>query len=150
MMNIIYWKAIALFMTGHALSWFQLNSHMVFDWWKGKEYLAVLVFGVPAGFMFLFGRSPCYSFGPTPFWNCISGKWTWKPWKHDATEKLSQYGFPAKPLCWEICITITRLPPLPPTSLRFEYLKMSVIVYVGRISHRCSSILRRSNDFHSF
>ncbi len=42
MMNIIYWKAIALFMTGHALSWFQLNSHMVFDWWKGKEYLAVL------------------------------------------------------------------------------------------------------------
>ena len=36
MMNMIYWKAIALFMTGHALSWFQLNS-------------------VPAGFMFLFG-----------------------------------------------------------------------------------------------
>ena len=55
MMNVIYWKAMALFMTGHALSWFQLNSHMVFDWWKGKEYLAVLVFGVPAGFMFLFG-----------------------------------------------------------------------------------------------
>ena len=55
MMNMVYWKAMALFMTGHALSWFQLNSHMVFEWWKGKEYLAVLVFGVPAGFMFLFG-----------------------------------------------------------------------------------------------
>lgn len=55
MMNLIYWKAMAFFMTGHALSWFQLNSHMVFDWWRGKEYLAVLVFGIPAGFMFLFG-----------------------------------------------------------------------------------------------
>ena len=55
MMNMAYWKAIVFFMTGHALVWFQLNSHTVFDSWKGKEYLAVLIFGIPAGFMFLFG-----------------------------------------------------------------------------------------------
>ena len=45
MMNMAYWKAIVFFMTGHALVWFQLNSHTVFDSWKGfLEYQLALCF----------------------------------------------------------------------------------------------------------
>jgi len=55
MMNLIYWKAFGLFMIGHTFTWFQLNAHHINDWWKGKEFLAIFVFGIPASFMFLKG-----------------------------------------------------------------------------------------------
>ena len=50
-----YMKAMALFMIGHSLTWFQLNSHIAFEWWKGKEILSALVFGLPASLLFLVG-----------------------------------------------------------------------------------------------
>ena len=55
MTNIIYWKAIGFFVLAHIFVWFQLNSHLVFDWWKGKGVLAVFVYGMPAGLLFLAG-----------------------------------------------------------------------------------------------
>ena len=55
MLNMIYWKAIGLFMAGHTFTWFQLNIHFLFDWWKGKGLLAVVAFGIPAGLLFLAG-----------------------------------------------------------------------------------------------
>ena len=55
MLNIALWKAISLFMLGHTAMWFQLNSHLVFQWWKGKEELAVFAFGVPGSLLFLAG-----------------------------------------------------------------------------------------------
>ena len=55
MTNIIYWKAIGFFMVAHIFVWFQLNSHLVFDWWKGKGVLAVFVYGMPDGLLFLTG-----------------------------------------------------------------------------------------------
>ena len=55
MLNIALWKAISLFMLGHTAMWFQLNSHLVFQWWKGKEVLAVFAFGVPGSLLFLAG-----------------------------------------------------------------------------------------------
>lgn len=55
MYNVIYWKAFALFCLGHMFSWLQLNAGLVFDWWKGKEYIAIGFFGVPASILFLIG-----------------------------------------------------------------------------------------------
>ena len=41
-----------LFIVAQSRSWFQLNLQFLYDWWKNKGFLAVLVFGIPCGLCF--------------------------------------------------------------------------------------------------
>ena len=50
-----------LFFIGHLLSWFQNNSQFVWDWWKARPILAVLVYGLPTGLCFLYGVKLAYA-----------------------------------------------------------------------------------------
>ena len=43
------------FIMGQALVWFQLNSQFVWEWWQGRPFSAVFMFGVPASFCFWYG-----------------------------------------------------------------------------------------------
>tara|TARA_Y100000310_G_C20622610_1_gene784174 strand:+ start:1108 stop:1455 length:348 start_codon:yes stop_codon:yes gene_type:complete len=44
-----------LFFIGNIIIWYQVNSQFVWKWWENKSILAVLAFGIPAGFCFYYG-----------------------------------------------------------------------------------------------
>ena len=51
--------ACAIFFVAQIMSWFQLNSQFVWDFWKGRPVLAVIVYGVPCGLSFWYGWRLC-------------------------------------------------------------------------------------------
>jgi hypothetical protein len=53
--------ACALFATGQCLAWFQLNSQFVWDWWRDRAFIAVMLYGLPAGLCFLYGVKIAYA-----------------------------------------------------------------------------------------
>ena len=44
-----------LFFTGHVLTWFQVNSQFIWQWWKERPLVSILVFSYPIAFMFYYG-----------------------------------------------------------------------------------------------
>ena len=44
-----------LYVAGHTLAWFQLNSQFVWEWWRNHPFLTVLIYSVPMGLCFLVG-----------------------------------------------------------------------------------------------
>ena len=52
--------ACALFVIGQTLVWFQLNSQFVWDWWKGRPFLATALYSIPAGLCFWLGVKLAY------------------------------------------------------------------------------------------
>jgi hypothetical protein len=52
--------ACTLFAIGQTLVWFQLNSQFVWDWWKDKPLIAVVLFSIPAGLCFWYGIKFAY------------------------------------------------------------------------------------------
>jgi len=46
---------ISLFILGHVLAWFQLNSQFVWTWARDHPYLMVAAYALPIGVCFLFG-----------------------------------------------------------------------------------------------
>ena len=53
--------ALACFVTGHALAWFQLNSQFIWDYWRDKPLLAILIYSVPVGLLFWMGAKYTYA-----------------------------------------------------------------------------------------
>jgi len=58
-MDIQFWKklglAFILMFTAHTLSWFQMNSQFIWQWWKERPMLSILIFSYPIAFLFYFG-----------------------------------------------------------------------------------------------
>lgn len=52
--------ACALFAIGQSLAWFQINSQFVWEWWRQKPVLAVILYGIPTGLCFLYGVRIAY------------------------------------------------------------------------------------------
>jgi hypothetical protein len=46
---------MGLFIVGHLLAWFQLNSQFVWGWWREHPVITVAVYALPIGLCFLFG-----------------------------------------------------------------------------------------------
>ena len=44
-----------LFVIGHILAWFQLNSQFVWQWWQKHPIFTVALYAVPTGLCFLMG-----------------------------------------------------------------------------------------------
>jgi len=49
------WAGIGLFIVGHTLAWFQLNSQFVWEWWRQHPWLTVAIYSIPVGMCFLTG-----------------------------------------------------------------------------------------------
>jgi hypothetical protein len=46
---------VALFTMGHISAWFQFNSQFIWDWWKERQMLSVLIYSLPTSFFFILG-----------------------------------------------------------------------------------------------
>jgi len=46
---------ILLYVLGHFLIWFQLNSQFKWEYWQDREFLSTLIFAIPASLCFIFG-----------------------------------------------------------------------------------------------
>ena len=44
--------AMCLYVLGHTFAWFQLNSQFVWEWWKDRPFLTVMIYSVPVGLCF--------------------------------------------------------------------------------------------------
>jgi len=53
--------ALTLFAVGQTMAWFQLNSQFVWDWWRDRPLLAVLLYGIPTGLCFFYGVRIAYA-----------------------------------------------------------------------------------------
>ena len=53
--------ACCLFALGQTLAWFQINSQFVWEWWRDKPIVAVLLYGLPTGLCFLYGVKLAYA-----------------------------------------------------------------------------------------
>lgn len=58
-MTIKLAAGICLYILGHVLAWFQLNSQFVWDWAKNTPFLSVLIYSIPVGVCFLYGTKFC-------------------------------------------------------------------------------------------
>ncbi|MAI58233.1 MAG: hypothetical protein CML56_04535 [Rhodobacteraceae bacterium] len=58
-MTVKLFAGICLYILGHVLAWFQLNSQFVWDWAKTTPMLSVLVYSIPVGICFLYGTKFC-------------------------------------------------------------------------------------------
>ena len=47
--------AALLFIGGHICAWFQFNSQFVWESWKNKQVLSVLIYSLPVSFFFIMG-----------------------------------------------------------------------------------------------
>ena len=52
-LKLIY--GMLLFIAGHTLAWFQLNSQFVWDWWREHPILTIAIYSIPVGLCFLYG-----------------------------------------------------------------------------------------------
>ena len=50
-----------LFALGQTLAWFQINSQFVWEWWKTRPLLAVLLYSPPIGICFWYGVKIAYA-----------------------------------------------------------------------------------------
>ena len=69
--------ACLLFTIGQLFGWFHLNSQFVWEWWKDKPLLALMVFSFPAGLCFWVGIQMAYAemgevWGPRFLIFCLS------------------------------------------------------------------------------
>ena len=46
---------VILFTIGNILAWFQFNSQFVWDWWKDKPFVTVLIYAIPMSLCFWCG-----------------------------------------------------------------------------------------------
>ena len=46
---------VALFTMGHISAWFQFNSQFIWDWWKERHMLSILIYSLPTSFFFILG-----------------------------------------------------------------------------------------------
>jgi len=53
--------ACVLFAVGQTFGWFHLNSQFVWEWWKGRPFLALIAFSLPAGLCFWLGIRMAYA-----------------------------------------------------------------------------------------
>ena len=64
MLNLIVTKnvymALACFVAGHTLAWFQLNSQFIWNYWKTRPLLAICLYSIPVGLLFWFGARYIY------------------------------------------------------------------------------------------
>lgn len=49
-----------LFILGQTAVWFQLNSQLVWEWWKDKPIITALIFSVPISIAFWYGTKNIY------------------------------------------------------------------------------------------
>ncbi len=57
--NLIY---ATLFFTGaHILSWFQINSQFVWEWWRDRPFLTCCIYSIPCSLMFLYAARYAYA-----------------------------------------------------------------------------------------
>ena len=43
---------VSLYILGHVFAWFQLNSQFVWEWWRNKPAVAVMLYSMPVGLCF--------------------------------------------------------------------------------------------------
>jgi len=55
------YMALACFVAGHTLAWFQLNSQFIWDYWKTRPLLAICLYSIPVGLLFWFGARYVYA-----------------------------------------------------------------------------------------
>lgn len=53
--------AMMLYTLGHILVWFEINSQFVWDFWKDKPMLSVLVFAIPTSLTFWYATKIAYN-----------------------------------------------------------------------------------------
>ena len=53
--------ACLLFTTGQLFGWFHLNSQFVWEWWKDRPILPIVVFTLPASLCFWYGMQLAYA-----------------------------------------------------------------------------------------
>jgi hypothetical protein len=58
-MTVKLLMGICLYILGHVLAWFQLNSQFVWDWARESPYLVIMIYSIPVGLCFLFGTKLC-------------------------------------------------------------------------------------------
>ena len=46
---------VGLFTLGHISAWFQFNSQFIWDWWKERHILSILIYSLPTSFFFILG-----------------------------------------------------------------------------------------------
>lgn len=56
-MNIELLVACSLYALGHTFNWFAMHSQFVWPWWEGRVIVPAIVFGLPAGFSFIWGTT---------------------------------------------------------------------------------------------
>ena len=54
-MSKYFLQSLAFYAAGHIFVWFQLYSHVVWEWWQNKPIHAALAFGIPASICFWYG-----------------------------------------------------------------------------------------------
>ena len=47
--------AIIIFIIGHTLTWFNINSQFAWEYWKDKPLLAAIIYSVPISLLFWYG-----------------------------------------------------------------------------------------------
>ena len=50
-----------LFTVGQVFGWFHLNSQLVWEWWKDKPLLPIVLFTLPASLCFWYGMQLAYA-----------------------------------------------------------------------------------------
>jgi hypothetical protein len=53
-MNYKLLIAIILFIIANILTWFQVNSQFIWDWWKARPMLTVLIYAFPTSLSFFY------------------------------------------------------------------------------------------------
>ena len=53
--------ALACFIAGHTLAWFQLNSQFIWEYWKTRPVLAICIYSLPVGLLFWMGARYVYA-----------------------------------------------------------------------------------------
>jgi len=93
-------KCTSLYMLGYVCVWWQLNIHSVYQWWEGKTFLAIMIFGVPASFFFMTGWNIAVE-GTGQLWTAryISFAASWVPFPI-----LTWYYMSESPFSWPTVI----------------------------------------------
>lgn len=52
--------AFLLYVLGHSIAWFQLNSQFVWDFWKDRPVLAIAIYSMPVGLSFWYATKLIY------------------------------------------------------------------------------------------
>lgn len=60
MSNGLVWGTL-LFIVGQIAVWFQLNSQLVWEWWKDKPIITALIFSIPISIAFWYATKNIYT-----------------------------------------------------------------------------------------